>query len=171
MLSCRAWTAAPSGVKSLISRRRQRDRQPLLLAAGQLPVPGVPLPGQPEKIEQRQAVRRGAVEAGVEVDRLGDGELVGQRALLQLDADLFPQPGAAPLGVHSQHADQSAVGPAQAHGALHGGGLPGAVAAEDPEDLTLFHGEAHIVDGDLLAVPLVDVLNVDRCHVVPPGIL
>jgi len=55
------------------------------------------------------------------------------------------------------------------HGA-QGGGLPGAVAAEDAEDLTLLHGEAHVLDGDLLAVPLVDVLDVDHSQVLPPGI-
>jgi hypothetical protein len=112
----------------------------------------------------------GAVEAGVEVNRLGDGELVGQFAFLQLDADVLPQLVPVPPGVHPEHADQSAVGPAQSYDALHGGGLPGAVAAEDPEDLTCLHGEAHVFDGDLLAVLLADVLNVDHSHVLPPGI-
>jgi hypothetical protein len=43
-----------------------------------------------------------------------------------------------------------------------------ACGQEHPEDLTFLHGEAHVVDGDLLAVPLVQVLNVDHCHVLPP---
>src|SRR5215469_1197575 len=147
----------------------QCDRQPLLLAAGQLPVPGIPLPGQAEEVQQHPAVGRDAVEGAVEADRLGDGELVLQRAFLELDADLLPQLWPAPLGVHPQHADPPAIGLAQAHDAFHGGGLPGAVAAEDPEDLTFLHGEAHVVHGDLAAVLLVDVLDVDHCHVLPPG--
>ena len=45
----------------------------------------------------------------------------------------------------------------------HGGRLAGAVRAEESQDFAAFHRERHIVDGDLGAERLGEVLNLDQC--------
>ena len=48
----------------------QRDRQALLLAAGQLPIGDVLLVGETEVFEQLRHVRRRVIEGGEQVERL-----------------------------------------------------------------------------------------------------
>jgi hypothetical protein len=61
------------------------------------------------------------------------------------------------LRVDAEDTDVTAVGVAQAHDALDGGGLSGAVRAEDAEDLPGRHGKGDIRDGHLLAIGLPEV--------------
>src|SRR5580704_788393 len=145
------------------------DREPLLLPAGQLPVASAALFRQAKASEERLGVGVPWVEGRVQVDRLGDGDLVGQLALLELDADQLPCLGAVTVGVDAEHPDRAAVGMAQPLGALDGGGLARAVRAEDAEDLALLDAQAEVVDRDLLAVPLAQVADLKRdgagpCH-------
>ena len=81
------------------------DGQALLLAAGQLPVAGVALFRQAEAGDERLGVGGLRVETGVQADRLGDGDLVGQLALLQLRADQAPGRGAVPVRVDAEDPD------------------------------------------------------------------
>ena len=138
------------------------DRQALLLAAGQLPVAGVALLRQAQAGDERLGVGVRGVEGRVQVDRLGDGQLVGQLALLELDADQLPGLGAVPVRVDAEDPDAAAVGAAQALGALDGGGLARAVRAEDAEDLALADAQAEVVDRDLLAVALAQAGDLER---------
>ena len=87
------------------------------------------------------------VERRVEVERLPDAQLVGQLALLELDADLLAQGRAVAPWVEPQHRDRARVGRSQAGDGLDGGGLAGAVRAEDGEDLALLDVEGDAVDG------------------------
>jgi len=94
--------------------------------------------------------------------------LSGRLALLQLDPDTLAQLGAVPAQVQPQHPDSPAVRGTQPFDNLHRGGLAGAVGPEDPEDLAALHGERQVVDRDLVAVPLVQVLDFDDRHLGPP---
>jgi hypothetical protein len=121
--------------------QRQRDGQPLLLAAGELAVPGLQLVAQAQVVQQPPPVHRLAVEGAVQVQRLPDPDALGQLALLELGADPPAQLRTVPPRVQPQHAHGPAVGPAQPLDDLDGGGLAGAVGAEDPEDLAPLHAE------------------------------
>ena len=71
-----------------VADERERDREPLLLAAGQLAERrccACPR-DRGRRAAGRQSARR-RVERGVELERLADADLVGQLALLELDAD------------------------------------------------------------------------------------
>ena len=63
------------------------------------------------------------------------------------------------LRVDAEDADVTAVGVAQARDALNGGGLPGAVGAEDAEDLAGRHGKGDIRDGHLSAIGFPEVMH------------
>ena len=76
----------------------ERDREALLLAAGEVLVGRVALLGQPEVVDQRGRIRRVRVERGEQLERLGDRHAFGQLALLELDADDAPQPIAIAAG-------------------------------------------------------------------------
>jgi hypothetical protein len=121
--------------------QRQRDRQPLLLAAGQLPERRVALAGEPERLQQRPPVGGRPVEGAVQVEGLGHPQLGRQLALLELRPEQLRQLCAIPQRVEPQHPQLAAVRLAQPLNAFDGGGLAGAVRAEDPEDLTLGDGE------------------------------
>ena len=139
----------------------QRDEQPLLLTAGQRHEPGVPLVGQPEAIEERLAVDGVGIERRPEVDRLPHLDALLELRLLELDPDPLLQLTGVPDRIERQHRDGAAVGRAEALDALHRGRLAGAVGADEPEDLALENLEAHVVDGDRLAVGLADAVDLD----------
>ena len=126
---------------------RQGDRQALLLAARQVPVGRVALVVEPEVVDQLARIGRVSVERGEQVERLADGDPVGQLALLELDADEGPQSVAVPPGIEPEHADRAGVGRPQTGDRLDGRGLAGAVRSEDAEDLALLDGERDAVDG------------------------
>jgi hypothetical protein len=75
-------------------------------------------------------------------------------------------------GVVPQHPDGPAAARAVALEDLRRGGLAGPVGAEQAEDLALLDAEAHVGYGGLLAVAVVQVLDVDHAHAsrfVPDG--
>lgn len=69
-------------------------------------------------------------------DGLVHAEPVGKRRVLQLASDEEAQPIPVADRVEAEHAETAGIGPAQTLQALDGGGLPCAVRAEQPEDLT-----------------------------------
>ena len=151
-----------------IADHGQRDGQALLLAAGEVLVAGPGLAAQAQPLHQRDGVGGALVEGGEEGERLADGELVGQAALLELHAEHLAQRVAVASRVEAEDGHLAAVGAAQAGHALDGGGLARAVRAEDAEDLALLDGERHVVDRDVRAVPLVEVCDLDDLHVRAP---
>src|SRR5215467_4056451 len=148
-----------------VADQRERDRQPLPLAAGQLAEPGVLLARQPEPVQQLRPRGRVPVERAVQLERLADPQPVRQLALLQLHAEHLAQLGAVPARVKPEHADRPGAGDPEPGYALDRGGLPGPVRAEDPEDLPGLDGERNVVDRHRLAVLLMQVPHLDdRCH-------
>ena len=107
------------------------------------------------------------VEAAEQRDRLGDGELIAQLRVLELDAEALAQrasPGAV-VPVHPQDFDRSGVGDREPFEDLDGGGLAGAVGAEQPEALAGFDGEIEPRDRYDVAVALDQPRAVNRRHV------
>ena len=98
-----------------------------------------------------------AVEGGVQLQRLPDGELRLQLALLELGAEQPGDPLVVGDRVEARDPHRAAVRDAQALDAFDGGGLAGAVRAEDPEDLPLLDGEGHPVDDGPAAVGLAQI--------------
>ena len=142
---------------------RGSDREPLRLAAGQVLDPGVGLVLQPHP---RQPLVRGlpadAVQRGEGVDLLARGQPLEERRRLELDADPRQQRGVARPDRLAQHRDRARVGPAQPLDGLEGRRLPGAVGAEDPDELALADLEADAVDGPQVAVGHGEVDDLDR---------
>ena len=79
-----------------VADQGEGDGQALLLPSGELGVPGVPFLGETELVEEVGPVDRVPVEAAVEVERLPHLDPIGETALLELDAETFPQLGARP---------------------------------------------------------------------------
>jgi hypothetical protein len=144
----------------------QRDREPLLLAAGEGGVPRVQLGAEPEPFGQPDTVDRVVVERGVEVQRLPHGELGLEPRLLELDADRPGRAGTVGGGVDAGDPDGAFRRRLQAGDALHGRRLAGAVGAEDAEDLALGDIQVEVVDGGRRAVLLVQSAYFDEGHVV-----
>jgi hypothetical protein len=91
------------------------------------------------------------------VQRLADGEVAGEAAGLQQDAEVRPDPGALGNGVRTEDADRASVGGGQAFDQFQHGGLAGAVDAQEREDLSGMDGEGDAADGLEGAVPAVEV--------------
>jgi hypothetical protein len=100
---------------------------------------GVALVLQVEHREEILDVGRGVVEAGEQRERLMDGDFFVKPGLLELYAHVFANELRVSLRVDAEDANVTAVGVAQARDALNGSGLPGAVGAEDAEDLAGRH--------------------------------
>ena len=147
-----------------LAHERERDREALLLATGQVPVLRVALLGQPEVVDEGPGVFGILVERCEQLDRLHDGHAVRQLALLELDADDRPQPIPILSRIEPEDADRPAVGLAQAGDRLDCRRLASTVRAEDAENLAFLDGEGHAVDGRVLAVVLGEVGDFDDVH-------
>jgi hypothetical protein len=90
-----------------VTDQRQRDRETLALTPGELAEGGVALLGKPEVVNQLLPVGRVVVERAVEIQRLLDHDLLGQLALLELDAKLLSQFGVVASRIETQHADRA----------------------------------------------------------------
>jgi hypothetical protein len=147
-----------------VAHQGERDEQPLLLAAGQLGEPGRQLGCEAEAFGEGPPVERIRVEGAVQLQRLADGELRLQLALLELRAEHTAGGLVLGDGVEAGDADPAGVGHTQPLDTLHGGGLAGAVGAEDAEDLAILDGEGDTVDGRAAGVGLVQVGDFDDGH-------
>ena len=140
---------------------RERDEEPLLLAAGQRHEPGVPLVAQAELLDQAIAVHRLPIERRPEADGFPDLDPLLELRLLELHADPLLQRVDVPSGIQAQDRDGAAIGRAQTLDALHRRGLAGAVRPDQPEDFPRLHVERDLVHGDGPAVRLPDGGNVN----------
>ena len=111
------------------------DIQTALLAAGELVHAGVPLLGEPDEVDHLVHVPGRGVEARVEGDRLADREVGVDARGLQDDADPLLEIGLGPRRVVAEDRDLAGRPVAVALQDLDRGRLPGAVRAEQGEDL------------------------------------
>ena len=143
-----------------------REVEPAPFAAGQLLDPDA---GPVAEADQLQGLRDRAGAAGHPgpgAAGLRGGELTGEAALLEHDADPRPDGGALLEGVVAEHPDGAAAGRGQPLDELQGGGLAGAVGAEQGEQLAAADGEVDAADGVVLggagAVVAVQVGDLDH---------
>ena len=147
-----------------VADERERDEQALFLATGELAEPGGEPVGQAEAFGQRAPVGRTGIEGRVQLQCLADGQFGLQFALLELGAQ--DPAGGLVVGdrVEAGDSDPARVGHPQALDALDGGGLSGAVRAEDPEDLALLDGEGDAVHDRPATVGLAQFTHFDDGH-------
>src|ERR1041385_5404378 len=139
-----------------IGHQRAGERQPLLLAAGELADPGVALLAELHRGEHVVDGTGTAVEAPEELDRLRHGELLGELGLLERDPEALAERARIPPPGLSEHPDLPRVGRGEAFADLDGGGLAGAVGPEEAEALARPDLEVEAVHGDDIAVLLAE---------------
>ncbi|MBM7808215.1 hypothetical protein JOD57_004052 [Geodermatophilus bullaregiensis] len=91
------------------------------------------------------------------MQRLADGEVAGEAAGLQQDAEVRPDPGALGDGVRAEDVDRASVGGGSAFDQFQHGGRADAVDAQEREDLPGMDGGGDAADGLGGAVPAVEV--------------
>src|SRR5207247_11311573 len=147
--------------------QRARDREPLLLPAGQGADAGPALLLELHQAEHLVDRMLAPVEAAEQRDRLGDGELIALLAALELDPEALAQraPPGTVAPVHPPDFDRSGVGDGEPFEDLDGGRLAGAVGPEQAETLTGFDREIEPRDRYDVAVALHQPRAVNRRHV------
>src|SRR5262249_25715313 len=93
-----------------------------------------------------------AVEAGEQAEVLGCGKATEEGRGLELNANLA-------LGVVAPEDDGTAIGGAQAEDDLQGGGLTGAVGADERDDLATRDIQVDAVHGGAVAIALDEVVG------------
>jgi hypothetical protein len=115
-------------------------------------------------------VPRLRVVAGEDAVDLARGQPRPELGLLQDDADPLPERPLCLPGVEAQHPHLACVALAVALEDLHGRRLPGAVRAEQPEDLARADLEVDPADGLDVAVRLAQAADRDGAgHIYPRG--
>src|SRR4029453_12065640 len=114
---------------------RRRERQPLLLASGELAHPGLLLVLELDDSHDLDGVEPLLVEAAKQRDRLEDGQLLRELRLLKLDADALAQPAGVFGPRAAEDLDGAAVRPGEPLEHLHRRRLAGAVGTEETEAL------------------------------------
>ena len=118
-----------------IADQAEPEVEPALLAARQAARAGVLLLLQADELDHLVDVARRVVVAGEDAQALAHGQRGVERRRLQDDAEPVAPCAAGALRVDSEHLDAAAVSLAVALEDLDGRRLPGAVRAEQPEDL------------------------------------
>ncbi len=140
----------------------QGHRQALLLSARERHVVGVGLVDELHEVEQLPRVPAPRVVAAVEVQRLTGRDLVEQARALELDAEARADLPAVVAQVEAEDLDLALVRLGQSLDHLQGGGLAGAVGAEEAEDLAPLDVEVQAVDGQHVRVALAQAAHAQR---------
>lgn len=138
----------------------EREPYALLLAAGELvdhPVGDRRDAGAGQDVGDRVRPR---VQIADEPDDLLDRDVLHQAAALQHRAD--PAPGDRLLRGRTEEPDRAGVRGAQAEEQIEGGGLSGAVGAEERHGLAGVQVEGEPVDGAHVPVYLADLVEADH---------
>src|SRR6267143_4479192 len=147
-----------------LAHQRARHRQPLLLSAGERHHARLPLFVELDEREHFLDRVRLAIKRSKQREYFADRELVGELRCLQLNAQPLAQraPGSAFAPRRPQNLDVAAVGRRQPLEDLDGGGLPGAVRAEQSKALARAHGEIEARDSHDVTEALGQRATVDR---------
>jgi hypothetical protein len=150
---------------------RNGELHPLLVAQRQRLDRLVGAVGDAQPLEQGVGAERGALAAQAgqpgEVDELvADAHVRVEPALLGHVAEAPPDLGADRLAAV---ADLSPVGLDHAEDDPHGGGLPGAVRAEEPADLAGRHRHGEVVGGDPVPEALGQPADLEHSTHAAPG--
>ena len=138
------------------------DEQPLSFAAGQRgegttqEVGELPLRGQ-----LVEGLRR-RVQRGEQVERLAGAHPVGERGVLELAPDPTSEPVTGGRRVQAEDRHGAGAGASQTLQDLHGRRLPGAVGAQEAEELAAAHHEGHPAQHLVAAVGPAEVAHLDE---------
>ncbi len=142
-----------------------RYREPLALATRELRLLLTRALLQVDLTQERQLVDLELVAGGEEPHGLARGQVVGERARLQLDADPALHTGWIGEHVDPSHGGRSTVRFSEPFQDLDSRRLPRSVRTEETEDLARFDEEADPADRFDLAVALPQVTDLhDRRH-------
>ncbi len=124
--------------------------------------------GQAQPPAQLPAARGGdALEGGQQVEGLLPGELRVQPQLTREIPERVREPAVAAQGIEPEDPDPAGCRPQQAGQAAQRGRLARPVGTEEPEDLTLVHGQAQALDPDDRPVQLGQATQLDGTHIHP----
>ena len=137
-----------------IVHQGQGQGQPLLLAAGQGGVIGVGLVLELDQLQQFGGAAVPGVVAAVESERLPGGDLVEQAGALQLHPDPRADLPAVVAPVQPQQPDLARVRLREPLQDLQGGGLAGAVGAQQAEHLAAPHLQVQVLHRHHLGIGL-----------------
>ena len=140
---------------------RQREAEPLPLAAGQAPVAGVGRVPEPDEVQQLVGVARVRVERRVLAEGLARPRPHVDAAALEHQPDPGSQLAPAGRGVQPQHPGGPGVRPAVPLDDLDGRRLARAVRPEERHDLAGPDLERDAVDHRSIAVPLDQAIELD----------
>ena len=107
------------------------------------------------------------VEAAEQPHRFEHGELLGQLRLLQLDAEPLAEPRRVGGPAEPEHFHVARIRRGQPLADLDGGGLAGAVGAEQPEAFAGADLEVQARDGDHVVIALAQVANAQPAEPAP----
>ena len=136
----------------------------LLLAAGELAIAFIGGIAESDVVEDAGEMFLGevhAVDAGVEPDNLGDGQLGLEAGGLELNAHAGPGVEGLTAVVVAGYADRATSGYQQAFYGAEGAGLSGAVGTEEAEDLAGLDLERDLFYGLEVAVANVQVVHLE----------
>ena len=144
-----------------VADQGEAEVEPASLAAGEARRLLVVLAGEADERDRLGHGARVAVVAGVELERLSDGEAGVGCGLLQDDPDPVA-PGACSFGrVDAEHGHVSFGSGSEAFEDLDGGRLAGAVRAEEGEDLAALDFEVDPAHGVGVGVALAQSVHAD----------
>jgi hypothetical protein len=143
----------------------QRQRQALLLSAGEVTPHRAGAMGETDSIQQLDRIVRVGEERGGQPEHLDGSDAGVDAAFLQHGTD--PRGELVAIGdrVEPQHAHRPGGRAAEPLGGLDGRGLPCAVRAEQRDDLAVVHVERGTVDRRDVAVADDESVDLDGCHV------
>src|SRR5580704_2442967 len=145
-----------------IINQTQRNRQPLLLPAGQRGVESVALLFELQALEQFERIEHPAVKRAEQLQRLDHFYFVGQIGGLQADADPVFQLRFLLVRIEVEDAHVAAGALSDALENLHRGGLACAVRTQQAEDLANGNFEVDAPDSLDIAIFLAQTRYGDR---------
>jgi hypothetical protein len=145
-----------------ISHQRAGERQSLPLASGELAHPPGALLLQLNRGDHLVHRRAPAVEAAEEPDGLFHRELLRELGLLERDAEQRPELAVVLPPATAEHPHLAFVGLGQSFTDLDGGGLAGAVRAEEAETLAGVDLEVESVHGGDVGESLAEPADEER---------
>ena len=147
--------------------QRARDGEPLFLPAGERAHAGAAFLLELYEGEHFVHGVGAPVETTEQLHRFRDGEFVPELRVLELDAEALAQgpPAVAVVPVHAQHLHRSRIGEGEAFEDFDGGGLAGAVGAEEAEAFADLDGQIEPRHRDDVAEALDQPRAMNRRHV------
>jgi hypothetical protein len=147
--------------KAGIVDQRQRERDALFLAAGELRIKRIPFVGELQTLQNLFAIRVARIEGREQVQRFPNLDLFGQVGGLKADADAILDGPDLDSGIEAEDANLAGGARTQAFQNLYSSGLAGAVGTQQAEHLALLHFKVDTAHGFEIAITFLQAANAD----------